>query len=502
MGVMGYMFGVIRPLDLDIIENTRYSFFRMMLTVENIEVIRKAFVAMQTKDDLLQLLNYIAYPQLYQSGYFPDDIDLASIEVDTSAPLQLNIKSFLNNSAKKRKRHITAKQLNYFSTSFSDADKKRKRYHRFYILKKSGKKREINAPVAKLKQIQSCIHQMLQTVYETQSQAYGFVPGKSIADNAALHTGKAFVLNVDLKDFFPSVHFRRIKAMLEKAPFNLSEEKEPLAFLIANLCTENGVLPQGAPTSPFFTNVICQRLDQKLELLAKKFHAVYSRYADDLSFSADDYVFTKRFMVELDKIISSERFRINDEKTRVQGKAYRQEVTGLIVNQKVNVNKHYFRSYRTLLYLYKTKGPLVAYDYHYKRMPESVLVQKKSGRISNPVQHIQNVIWGKYLFLKMVKGDAVPEPPFTRNRYARINVLENISLLSPRTIKPEGTDEQEEKTSTSKPVTETVLIKASVDRTEATQNQQTAATAVEQLLNMWDKEGLEKAIELLKTQIP
>lgn len=341
---------------------------------------------------------------------------------------------------------------------------------------------------------------MLQSVYETQPQAYGFVADKSITDNAALHTGKAFVLNVDLKDFFPSVHFRRIKVMLEKPPFNLSGDKEPLAFLIANLCTENGVLPQGAPTSPFFTNVICQRLDEKLEKLANKFQTTYSRYADDLTFSANAYIFSKRFMLELEQIVKGERFQINEEKTRIQGSAYRQEVTGLTVNEKVNVNKHYLRSYRTMLHLYKTKGPLVAYEYHYKRMPESVRVIKKERTVTSASSHIQNVIWGKYLFLKMVKGDSVPVPPFTRNKYVKMVIEESTSLIKPES---ENTTEDGKTPAEPKPyhqpVLQTVLLEASVPYEPIEINVQ-KETVVEQILNAWEKEGLEKAIELFKTK--
>ncbi|NCU04757.1 MAG: RNA-directed DNA polymerase [Chitinophagaceae bacterium] len=472
----------------------------MILTVEHIKAIRDQFQLLRTKEDLLALLNFIAYPQLYATGYVPDDIDFSKIELPDDATTAEKLGLVFNSSSKKRRKQITAKQLTYFSTSFSDAEKKRKRYYRFHILKKSGKKREIHAPVSKLKQIQSCIYHMLQSVYETQPQAYGFVAGKSIADNASLHTGKAFVLNVDLKDFFPSVHFRRVKAMLEKPPFYLSGEKEPLAYLISNLCTENGVLPQGAPTSPFFTNVICQRLDQKLERLAKKFQTTYSRYADDLTFSANAYVFSKRFMLELEQIVKGERFQINEEKTRVQGSAYRQEVTGLTVNEKVNVNKHYLRSYRTLLHLYKTKGPLVAYEYHYKRMPESVRVIKQQRTVTSATSHIQNVIWGKYLFLKMIKGDSVPMPPFTRNKYAKMVIEKSISLIKPE---PENiTGDDDTKTETKKyhqPVVQTILLEASVPNEPVEPNTK-KETVVEQLLTAWEKEGLEKAIELLKTK--
>ena len=133
-----------------------------------------------------------------------------------------------------------------------------------------------------------------------------------------------------------------------QAPFNLngSDEKEEVAFLMAALCTHpididgetRVILPQGSPTSPTITNVLCYKLDQRLTGLSKRFGLTYTRYADDLTFSSNHNIYNKeKFILELKRIIEEDQLlKINPKKTRLQKSGYRQEVTGLIVNEKVN----------------------------------------------------------------------------------------------------------------------------------------------------------------------
>ena len=169
----------------------------------------------------------------------------------------------------------------------------KKRYKDFSIPKKSGGVRNISSPKGSLKLILTYLNVIFQAMYEPTDAAMGFVPGRSIADNAAAHIGKNYVFNTDLQDFFPSVHQARIWAILQKKPFSLNAE---LASVIAGLCCMQdpkgtldkkgkviGVLPQGSPCSPILTNIVCRNLDRKLLGLAKRFNLAYTRYADDLS---------------------------------------------------------------------------------------------------------------------------------------------------------------------------------------------------------------------------
>jgi len=466
----------------------------MHLNPEKAALIKDAFEKMQTNDDLLNLLNEVAAIQ--ESWYQPGlkTVDIVSLKELFDNP-GVSTKEL---NKKEEKLLITEKQLNFFSTSFDNNDKKRKRYVKFSILKKSGSLREIKAPLPKLKEIQRALNRILHSVYTTQKQAFGFVPGKNIADNAAAHAGAPFVLNVDLKDFFPSIHFRRIKRMLEKEPFNLKEEKEPLAFLIANLCTEEGTLPQGAPTSPLLTNIICQRLDKRLQQLADHYKAAYTRYADDITFSCTEYIFTKRFMQRLEKILKDDRFELNPEKTRVQGKAFRQEVTGLTVNEKVNVSRRFYRSYRTLLHLYKTKGAEKALEFHFKRMPTSVLFERRKKKIKDVDMYMQNVILGKYYFIYMVRGKDNISPPFQiateKIKFGDETFLTKAAKFLPRYSKKDDVEVIGGMVSDTAELYDTVEMDI-----------KPAEGLIEQILSEWetDKEGdgFIKAMELLKMQI-
>ena len=192
---------------------------------------------------------------------------------------------------------LTEKGLNYYA----NPNNSKQRYITFCVKKKNGGERIINSPVKGLKHILKPLNVILNCVAEPHFKATGFVIGKSIVDNAKQHIGKHYVYNIDLKDFFHSFDRNRVKVGFIYAPFNLAGDLEPLAFLLSSLCTHpfeidgeiNTVLPQGAPTSPTITNILCVKLDRRLNGLAKKFNITYTRYADDITFSSQTNVFNK-----------------------------------------------------------------------------------------------------------------------------------------------------------------------------------------------------------------
>lgn len=367
----------------------------MGLSRANINIVRFAFENINSKSDLLNLINLV--PRIASINH---NFILNPQETHNSLAIKAIYRNLCEELKSNNKFNISEEQLNYFASSFDNKEKKRYRYKKFYIKKKSGELREILAPIKNLKLIHRCLNNIFKSIYNTQEQAYGFVENKSITDNASLHTGFNYVFNVDIKDFFPSIYFRRIKHMLELPPFNLKGVREPIAYLISNLCTENGVLPQGAPTSPILTNIVCQKLDIKLAKLAKSYKANYSRYADDITFSCNDYIFTKRFLFRLKRILKDERFEINELKTRLHHKSFRQVVTGLTVNEKINVSKRYKKSLRTIKHLYEKRGADAAMEYYLKKLPINLHPQKN---ILNKDQFIQNVISGKESFNKSVR---------------------------------------------------------------------------------------------------
>jgi retron-type reverse transcriptase len=184
---------------------------------------------------------------------------------------------------------------------------------------------------------------------------------------------------------------------------------EKIAFLMAGLCTfklsddedsNRYVLPQGAPTSPVLTNILCRHLDRKLSGLAKRFNATYSRYADDLTFSAEINIFQLNdFKSELKRIIcDSQKLEIQEAKTRIQHKSFRQEVTGIVVNRKLNVTKRYIKNVRMYLYLIERYG--------IEKATLNYVRDTKKDRPNKSVESInlRNILNGKIQYLRMVRG--------------------------------------------------------------------------------------------------
>lgn len=294
-------------------------------------------------------------------------------------------------------------------TYYANPEFCKKRYKTFTIKKKSGADRTINAPVNGLKSILRSLNFVLQCLYDPCEAATGFVLDKSIVDNAKKHVGQNYVLNLDLKDFFHSFDRNRVKLGFMYEPFNLNGDKEPLAFLLASLCTHpfeiegelKTVLPQGSPTSPTLTNILCKKLDRRMNGLANRFGATFTRYADDITFSSPHNIYNdEAFNKELKRIIEEDQeLAINPKKTRLQKAGYRQEATGLIVNVKVNVRRRYVKQIRMWLYYWEKYGYEKA-EHIFKRD-----YMAGRGHVKKGEPNLVNVLDGKLEFLKMVKGD-------------------------------------------------------------------------------------------------
>lgn len=238
-------------------------------------------------------------------------------------------------------------------------------YHSFEIPKKSGGLRKIDAPSSTLKYIQRRLSRKLYIYRHYICEKNGikinishaFEKRKSIITNSAIHKNKRYIINVDLKDFFESFHFGRVRGyFVNNKYFKLSNE---VATVIAQLSCYEGKLPQGAPTSPIITNLICNVMDYKLLSLAKKFRLDYTRYADDLTFSTNDRKIVheyENFYKKLNDIITDNGFIINSSKTRFVFKDSRQIVTGLVVNKKVNVDYRYYKMVRAMAQSLYTTG--------------------------------------------------------------------------------------------------------------------------------------------------
>lgn len=498
----------------------------MEITQEHIDQIKSNFGQIQSKKDLLQLMN-IAKSLVYG---------------EKSVPFKLQ-------------------QITYYSSPKLS----KKRYSSFTIKKKSGNDRTINAPVKGLKAIQRVLGFILQCVFEPHPAAFGFAKNKSIVDNASIHVGSRYVYNIDLKDFFSSIDQARVWKCFQLKPFNLNKEfnitreelipsdtftyynvilnrekvwlqndqqvylfeydglklkqgqnnlkpkiggniyyevlknsdeqsgkifviidksdlenlksfakenseknneeyyltfmrylynsiinhsknlfekdtRSNLSNVLASLCcaemdverqneagewetVKRNVLPQGAPTSPVITNIVCQRLDYLLTGVAKRFGLKYSRYADDITFSSMHNVYQteSEFLQELQRIIEEQNFHIKESKTRLQKDGYRKEVTGLLVNEKANVQQRYIKQLRMWLYYWERYGYNRAYSYFI-----SQYISDK-GHIKKGKPDMTNVIAGKLDYLKMVKG---ADNELYNKLFLKFNLLINTNKLS------------------------------------------------------------------------
>lgn len=287
-------------------------------------------------------------------------------------------------------------QLNFFANT----DNINRRIRFLTIPKKHGGVREIVAPKGEFRRILTALNIVLQTYEEPTPWAFGFVKRRSVVDNARLHVGKRYVLHIDLKDFFPSITRPMVENCLQSEPFGFSAEA---VRLVAGLCTAriNGsdVLAQGFATSPVLSNFIFREVDEKIALLAQRYGITYSRYADDLTFSTDSDVIrpTGEFVAQIQNIVEQHGFRMNDRKTHLQRRGKRQDVTGVIVGEKVNVPRAYVRELRNILYVWERYGYVEArkcFMRHYHRQHGAT----KSGFL------LCRILQGKLNYLKMVRG--------------------------------------------------------------------------------------------------
>lgn len=263
------------------------------------------------------------------------------------------------------------KKLSYIIYKIPDNCK----YMEFEIPKATKGVRKISAPIPEIKLAQRRMSRVLQDclVEIEKKQAtgsscilsHGFKRHLSISTNSIQHIDRKWVLNFDLKDFFPSINFGRVRGFFMKNKHFLLEQK--VATIIAQLACHNGALPQGAPTSPVISNLLANHLDIRLSQLSSKSRCTYTRYADDITFSTNKSDFPAQIAVDRDsessagdwnlsKKIRSEvkrsGFEINPEKTRMQYRRSRQDVTGLVVNRKVNVKRELYRQVRAQVHTF------------------------------------------------------------------------------------------------------------------------------------------------------
>lgn len=292
-------------------------------------------------------------------------------------------------------------QLIYLLYAVPDQNK----YTTFKIKKRTSGTRTINSPIDDLKYLQKKLSYILRLIYLPNSSVHGFVEERNIVSNAIPHVGKKFIFNVDIQDFFPSINFGRVRGLFLNEPFNFSENA---ATIIAQISCWDNQIPQGAPSSPIISNMICMKIDRELIALAKKNRCYYTRYVDDITFSTSQRNFPNEIAShnenswepgdELNQLIKSNGFVINYDKVRMNEKMNRQEVTGLTVNRMTNVPRKFVRKIRAMLHAIDKYGTENAQNEFYSNY------DKKNRNPKKRLPDIDLVIHGMLLYLKMVKG--------------------------------------------------------------------------------------------------
>ncbi len=285
--------------------------------------------------------------------------------------------------------------------------KKKNLYTSFKINKKNGGTREISAPCIELKKIQQELNEILIENYSFNNNiVQGFNRGNSIKTNAKIHENSKYIINIDLKSFFDTIHFGRVRGMFMNKPFSFNNY---IATNLAKITCYNGKLPQGAPTSGTIVNIICYKLDRELNHLCLTNNCRYTRYADDITISTTALRLSKMIGTidefgifclskKIIDIISSQGFTINANKLNISSIDNRQEVTGLIVNRKTNVKKIYLKNLRAMLHNANKNGIYSEGCKYY---------QGSFNDLSNKTyieSRFIEMLRGKIEFLKMIRG--------------------------------------------------------------------------------------------------
>jgi retron-type reverse transcriptase len=221
-----------------------------------------------------------------------------------------------------------------------------KHYKTYSIPKKSGGERAICQPNRKLKGIQSWILVNILNKIQVSTSCKGFRKGSSILENATPHIGANTVLNLDLKDFFPTVTDRQVFNIFRTIGYN-----NLISTIFTNICTFKDKLPQGSPCSPYLANLSAWTLDLRIQGYVGKRGINYTRYADDLSFSGLNPSTVVKIIPMIKTIIDDENFTVNHLKTRVASSARAKTVTGLVINEEsVGVGKQKYKKLRAKIY--------------------------------------------------------------------------------------------------------------------------------------------------------
>ena len=256
-------------------------------------------------------------------------------------------------------------------------------YHSVLIPKSDGSKRKLSVPDLILKTVQRSIADNILSQYPVSRYAKAYKPGGSVIKNALPHVGKNKLLKLDIEGFFDNILYSQVKDIV----FYEGKYAEPIRTLLTMLCYYRESLPQGAPTSPAITNIVMYAFDESVGAFCNARNISYTRYCDDMTFSGD---FDER---EIIGFVKDELYKLGlflkNRKTAVIPNAKRQTVTGIVVNEKINITKDYKKKIRQEMYYIKKFG----IDGHLNRMgiaDKEQYIRSLKGRVAFVLQAIPN----------------------------------------------------------------------------------------------------------------
>jgi RNA-directed DNA polymerase len=335
------------------------------------------------------------------------------------------------------------------------------RYRAFDIPKRDGTRRAILAPTPKLKLLQRRLANVLYLALADIDKSgtprrhlsHGFAKHMSIVTNANIHRRRRYVFNLDLKDFFLTINFGRVRGIFIKDKrFGLTPK---IATMIAQIACHEDILPHGSPCSPVISNIVGHLLDIRLVRLAKSHKCTYSRYADDITFSTNAKSFPSEVATPvvgtdhewtlgsaLVKEITKAGFLINPAKTRMQYRGSRQVTTGLLVNEKPNILPEYYRTVRAMCWSLFNTGS------YYRVVPAALAGAKPDDpsvrEVATSLATLQGMLGHIYYVRNQVDIRTPPEKKgdksatATRKLYIRFLFFRNFVVAAKPLIIPEG----------------------------------------------------------------
>jgi RNA-directed DNA polymerase len=244
---------------------------------------------------------------------------------------------------------LTAIKRNYIIQAAVSSKHSQAYYRMFVVNKKNGGKRIIHEPLPNLKKIQYWILQNILSNINISSYTKAYIQKRGLKQNIRFHRKQKKVLNLDIKDFFPSISHDQVETVFKAVGYSHTVSK-----YLTKLCLLGDSLPQGAPTSPFISNIIMKPFDDEVSEFARSQNINYTRYADDMTFSGD---FDESIMIGyINGILSKYGFELNDRKTNLMYNSQRQIVTGIVVNDKIQLSKDKRKNLRLVLHYLKLNG--------------------------------------------------------------------------------------------------------------------------------------------------